>query len=205
MTERQLLLLLIARCMAAAGDESSIFGYEVLGERRVYKACAPVDPTAHSLVALHRSIGAASTTSVNMTEPMVEPNTASFVAGVEGKVAVNVGNPTQGRIAFKIKTSDNVLYKVSPVFAFVEPATAVSIEIYRAASAAKDDMLVVQYAPAPNSACALLARAPHTCRHGCTADGVHRWEHVPRTSRHAHRRLMTHASCSTNHSFVILM
>jgi hypothetical protein len=79
---------------------------------------------------------------------MIDPAVATFsTAG--GISAHNVVNPTEGRLAIKIKTSDNNLYKVSSVFAFVNPGTAVRIEIKRLSGPAKKDKLVVQYAPAP--------------------------------------------------------
>ena len=61
-----------------------------------------------------------------------------------GKSTHNVGNPTEERIAIKIKTSDNGLYRVSPVFAFIESGTAIPIEITRTSGPAKEDRLVVR-------------------------------------------------------------
>ena len=40
---------------------------------------------------------------------------------------------------------------MTPVFAFVDPGTAIPLEITRAPGPAKEDKLVVQYLPAPET------------------------------------------------------
>ena len=81
-----------------------------------------------------------------MSAPTVDPPVASFEAA-GGKSVHTISNPGGDRFAIKIKTSDNALYKVTPVFQFVEPGASATIEISRSAGGAKTDKLVVQYAP----------------------------------------------------------
>jgi hypothetical protein len=77
----------------------------------------------------------------------IEPSIAEFpeTGGVTQHMVVNVGG---SRIAFKVKCSDNNLFTVRPVFAFVEPGQATGVEVTRKAGPAKQDKLVLQYAEA---------------------------------------------------------
>lgn len=54
-------------------------------------------------------------------------------------------NASGTRIAFKVKCSDNNLFTVRPVFAFVEPGQAIGVEVTRKAGVAKQDKLLFQY------------------------------------------------------------
>jgi hypothetical protein len=63
-----------------------------------------------------------------------------------GAVQHMVINVSGARIAFKVKCSDNNLFTVRPVFAFVEPGQAAGIEVTRKAGPIKEDKLVLQYA-----------------------------------------------------------
>lgn len=53
------------------------------------------------------------------------------------------------REGFQVKCSDNALYKVRPVFAIVEPGTALGLEITRSAGPGKEDKIVLQWTPIP--------------------------------------------------------
>ena len=65
-----------------------------------------------------------------------------------------------------MKSSNNTEYRIKPVFGFVEPGAATSLEITRTAGAAKEDKLVVQFGNAPDGATdpaeAFKAAAPLT-------------------------------------------
>ena len=52
-------------------------------------------------------------------------------------------------MAVKVKCSDNVLYKVNPVFALVDNGAELNVEIIRQAGTPKDDKLVVCTKDAP--------------------------------------------------------
>lgn len=60
-----------------------------------------------------------------------------------GVMTVTIPNSTKSRKAFKVKTSDNVLYRVNPVHGFVEPGAAMSIDVLRQSGGEKTDHLVV--------------------------------------------------------------
>ena len=44
--------------------------------------------------------------------PLIDPTSAQFSAASGGNSTHNIGNPTEDRIAIKVKTTDNALYKV---------------------------------------------------------------------------------------------
>lgn len=79
---------------------------------------------------------------------MADPASAMFPAagGSSNHSLVNQGGD---RLAIKVKCSDNALFKVRPVFAFVEPGAATPLEITRSSGAAKEDYMIVQYATVP--------------------------------------------------------
>lgn len=52
-------------------------------------------------------------------------------------------NDSGGRLAVKVKCSDNALYKVNPVFAIVDPGAELTVEIVRNSGSPKEDKLVV--------------------------------------------------------------
>ncbi|VDK73918.1 unnamed protein product [Litomosoides sigmodontis] len=55
---------------------------------------------------------------------------------------VFITNPTNTRHAIKVKCSDNSVYRVNPVFSFVEPGQILSIDILRQNGGAKVDKMV---------------------------------------------------------------
>ncbi|GMR42564.1 hypothetical protein PMAYCL1PPCAC_12759 [Pristionchus mayeri] len=54
-------------------------------------------------------------------------------------------NSSEKKIAFKVKTSNNDLYRIKPVFGFGEPGGCSPIDITRLSGAPKEDKLVIQY------------------------------------------------------------
>lgn len=60
-----------------------------------------------------------------------------------GVQTVVIPNNTKSRKAFKVKTSDNMLYRVNPVHGFVEPGQNMSIDVLRHNGTEKTDHLVV--------------------------------------------------------------
>ncbi|KAK6751608.1 hypothetical protein RB195_003180 [Necator americanus] len=76
------------------------------------------------------------------TELRVEPTELSYKA-IGGLKGVNVINDTQDRKFFKVKCSDNMLYRVNPVFGSVEPGRSARIDILRQNGGAKIDKIVL--------------------------------------------------------------
>ncbi|CAB3403260.1 unnamed protein product [Caenorhabditis bovis] len=60
-----------------------------------------------------------------------------------GIQTVNIANSTNNRQAFKVKCSDNMLYRVSPVFGFVEPGETFKIDVLRQNGEKKTDNLLI--------------------------------------------------------------
>ncbi|KAK6048091.1 MSP domain protein, partial [Cooperia oncophora] len=76
------------------------------------------------------------------SELRVEPCELSYKA-IGGLKGVNVVNDTQERKFFKVKCSDNMLYRVNPVFGVVEPGKSSRIDILRQNGGAKIDKIVL--------------------------------------------------------------
>ncbi|CAI2349095.1 unnamed protein product [Caenorhabditis sp. 36 PRJEB53466] len=70
------------------------------------------------------------------------PNKLPF-APTGGVQTVVVANSSKSRKAFKVKTSDNLLYRVNPVYGFVEPGGKISIDVLRHNGEQKTDHLVL--------------------------------------------------------------
>ncbi|VDL66399.1 unnamed protein product [Nippostrongylus brasiliensis] len=78
------------------------------------------------------------------------PNASVPAAG--GTLTHNLVNAGTEKLIFKVKSSNNNEYRVKPVFGFVEPGANTPLEITRLAGPAKEDKMVVQFAPAPADA-----------------------------------------------------
>ncbi|EYC45793.1 hypothetical protein Y032_0416g1077 [Ancylostoma ceylanicum] len=76
------------------------------------------------------------------SELRVEPAELSYKA-IGGLKGVSVVNDTQERKFFKVKCSDNMLYRVNPVFGAVEPGKSARIDILRQNGGAKIDKIVL--------------------------------------------------------------
>ncbi|CEF66341.1 MSP domain and PapD-like domain-containing protein [Strongyloides ratti] len=74
-----------------------------------------------------------------------EPASAEIPAA-GGKSVHKLTNGGAGRIAFKIKSSNNNELRLKPVFGFVEPGASADVEITRLAGAPKDDKIVIHFA-----------------------------------------------------------
>ncbi|VDP13917.1 unnamed protein product [Onchocerca flexuosa] len=59
-----------------------------------------------------------------------------------GVQKVFISNPTKMRRALKVKCSDNDLYRVNPVYSFIEPGQVLAIDIFRQNGGAKVDKMV---------------------------------------------------------------
>ncbi|EJD75383.1 hypothetical protein LOAG_17454 [Loa loa] len=59
-----------------------------------------------------------------------------------GVQKVFISNPTDTRRAVKVKCSDNNLYRVNPVYSFIEPGQVLAIDILRQNGGAKVDKMV---------------------------------------------------------------
>ena len=77
-----------------------------------------------------------------IVELRAEPQEMSFqnIGGLQTFKFINNSNE---RRAFKVKCSDNQLYRVAPVFGIVEPYGSVSIDVLRQNGSSKVDKLVV--------------------------------------------------------------
>ncbi|KAM3716743.1 Sperm-specific class P protein [Dirofilaria immitis] len=67
-----------------------------------------------------------------------------------GVQKVFISNPTNIRRALKVKCSDNNLYRVNPVYSFIEPGQVLAIDIFRQNGGAKVDKMVFVAAMAKN-------------------------------------------------------
>uniref|UniRef100_A0A914ZVL1 Major sperm protein n=2 Tax=Parascaris univalens TaxID=6257 RepID=A0A914ZVL1_PARUN len=65
-----------------------------------------------------------------------------------GLQRVTLSNPTNERRAVKAKCSDNSLYRVNPVFAFIEPGQRINVDIVRDTGKPKIDKMVFVFAKA---------------------------------------------------------
>ncbi|VDM93633.1 unnamed protein product [Onchocerca ochengi] len=59
-----------------------------------------------------------------------------------GVQKVFISNPTSIRRALKVKCSDNNLYRVNPVYSFIEPGQVLAIDIFRQNGGAKVDKMI---------------------------------------------------------------
>jgi len=81
---------------------------------------------------------------------LMEPKELQFSGNGAGLMRVQLHNPTDTRRAIKIKCSDNAIYRVNPVYGYVEPGQNLSIEIVRRnGQNSKIDKLVFVTAKAP--------------------------------------------------------
>ncbi|VDM63290.1 unnamed protein product [Angiostrongylus costaricensis] len=83
-----------------------------------------------------------SSTPAKPSELRVEPAELSYKA-IGGLKGVNIVNDTNERKFFKVRCSDNMLYRVNPVFGVVEPGRSSRIDILRQNGAAKIDKIVL--------------------------------------------------------------
>ncbi|CAI2354800.1 unnamed protein product [Caenorhabditis sp. 36 PRJEB53466] len=75
--------------------------------------------------------------------------TVPAAGGASTHKLVNAGTD---KLIFKIKSSNNNEYRITPVFGFVDPSGSKDISITRTAGPPKEDKLVIHFAPAPADA-----------------------------------------------------
>ncbi|CAL2028685.1 unnamed protein product [Caenorhabditis brenneri] len=75
--------------------------------------------------------------------------TVPAAGGASTHKLVNAGAE---KLVFKIKSSNNKEYRVSPVFGFIDPSGSKDLTITRNAGAPKEDKLVIHFGPAPADA-----------------------------------------------------
>ncbi|KAF8383177.1 hypothetical protein PRIPAC_72319 [Pristionchus pacificus] len=78
----------------------------------------------------------------------ITPNTMSFPAA-GGTITAKMTNPSESRLAIKVKTSNNECYRVKPVYGFIESKGEAPLEVMRLNGPPKDDKIVVQWAEVP--------------------------------------------------------
>ncbi|VDK68388.1 unnamed protein product [Litomosoides sigmodontis] len=74
----------------------------------------------------------------------VDPETAIFLAN-GGKSEHMLVNISDKRLAVKVRCSDNSLFRVNPVYMFIEPGSCGNLVITRLPGPAKSDKLVFHY------------------------------------------------------------
>uniref|UniRef100_A0A915PP12 Major sperm protein n=1 Tax=Setaria digitata TaxID=48799 RepID=A0A915PP12_9BILA len=74
-------------------------------------------------------------------ELALEPKTLRW-SGEGGYQTVQLQNITQDRLAIKAKCSDNQLYRVNPVFGFIDPGEKLKIDIMRRKAVPKVDKMI---------------------------------------------------------------
>ncbi|GMT29097.1 hypothetical protein PFISCL1PPCAC_20394, partial [Pristionchus fissidentatus] len=64
----------------------------------------------------------------------------------KGEKMIKLTNNTADRQAIKMKCSDNALYRITPVFLFVEPGKSIEVKVERLAETVKEDKAVCMVA-----------------------------------------------------------
>uniref|UniRef100_A0AC35FJ61 Major sperm protein n=1 Tax=Panagrolaimus sp. PS1159 TaxID=55785 RepID=A0AC35FJ61_9BILA len=132
-------------------------------------ACEKIDTTFKDFVDLHFSAafknchphGLARNEVVNKsipafdgfgaaTSPLKLEPTKLFWSKPDGHQNISLLNQTTERQAIKVKCSGNVVYRVSPVRAIIEPGKDLNIEIQRQNGSKKVDKIYIVYSPAGN-------------------------------------------------------
>uniref|UniRef100_A0A0M3I4G2 MSP domain-containing protein n=2 Tax=Ascaris TaxID=6251 RepID=A0A0M3I4G2_ASCLU len=79
----------------------------------------------------------------------IDPPSGTFPAS-GGNATFTILNQTEARLAFKVKTSNNDCYRVTPVYGFVEKLGKAELTIIRLEGPPKEDKFVVQWAEVPD-------------------------------------------------------
>ncbi|KAK5976050.1 Major sperm protein [Trichostrongylus colubriformis] len=74
----------------------------------------------------------------------IYPPLAEFIefGGASKHVLTNAGS---SRMVFKVKCSNNSLFKVSPVYAFLDPGASMDLQILRQEGPTRNDKLIIMY------------------------------------------------------------
>uniref|UniRef100_A0A914ZQS4 Major sperm protein n=1 Tax=Parascaris univalens TaxID=6257 RepID=A0A914ZQS4_PARUN len=78
---------------------------------------------------------------------VVKPSKLAWKSVIEAQ-QIQITNPTKDRIAVKVKCSDNRIYRVDPVYSFVDPGSTLPLNVTRCISSNKSDKLVLVTVPA---------------------------------------------------------
>ncbi|VDM52274.1 unnamed protein product [Angiostrongylus costaricensis] len=83
-------------------------------------------------------------------ELLVYPPFAEFIefGGASKHVLTNSGS---SRMVFKVKCSNNSLFKVSPVYAFLDTGASMDLQILRQSGPTRNDKLIIMYKEAKKS------------------------------------------------------
>uniref|UniRef100_A0A8R1DUT6 Major sperm protein n=2 Tax=Caenorhabditis japonica TaxID=281687 RepID=A0A8R1DUT6_CAEJA len=73
----------------------------------------------------------------------LDPESLEFQAGEMEVKELKMTNIHDQKVKFKVKTSDNVVYQVHPVYGVLEPGQTIQMAITHQKSAAKEDKLVI--------------------------------------------------------------
>uniref|UniRef100_A0A0M3IA36 MSP domain-containing protein n=1 Tax=Ascaris lumbricoides TaxID=6252 RepID=A0A0M3IA36_ASCLU len=79
----------------------------------------------------------------------IDPPGGTFPAS-GGNATFSIINLTDARMAFKVKTSNNDHYRVSPVYGFVEKSSKTNLQIIRLEGPPRVDKFVIQWAEVPD-------------------------------------------------------
>ncbi|KHN86292.1 Sperm-specific class P protein 34 [Toxocara canis] len=82
-----------------------------------------------------------------MTTLTVVPPSGKFAAS-GGTAKFAISNVTDGRLAFKVKTTNVVHYRVQPVYGFIEKRGTTDLTILRLSGPPKEDKFFIQWADA---------------------------------------------------------
>ncbi|TKR67964.1 hypothetical protein L596_024028 [Steinernema carpocapsae] len=98
------------------------------------------------LVNRAQSPGSAARYRGNPNEPSlsIDPESATFLTS-GGRSEHMLVNCSEARIAVKVRCSDNSVYRVNPVYTFVEPGQCTSLIVTRLPGLPKVDKLVIHY------------------------------------------------------------
>ncbi|UMM19167.1 hypothetical protein L5515_014894 [Caenorhabditis briggsae] len=77
---------------------------------------------------------------------------ACTVPAAGGTSTHKLVNGGADKLIFKIKSSNNNEYRITPVFGFIDPSGTKDINITRTAGAPKEDKLVIHFANTPADA-----------------------------------------------------
>ncbi|KAL4002400.1 MSP (Major sperm protein) domain family protein [Acanthocheilonema viteae] len=79
----------------------------------------------------------------------IDPPEVTFPAA-GGSTTVHILNQTEGRLGFKVKSTNNDHYRVTPVYGFVSKGDKTELTIMRLQGPPKEDKFVVQWAEVPD-------------------------------------------------------
>ncbi|VDM13303.1 unnamed protein product [Wuchereria bancrofti] len=79
----------------------------------------------------------------------IDPPDVTFQAS-GGNATVKIINQSEGRLGFKVKSTNNDHYRVTPVYGFVSKDDKTELTIIRLEGPPKEDKFVIQWAEVPD-------------------------------------------------------